>query len=148
MLAPAKLYLLNFLWQHHQLEICCLNPWGFRAVVLNPWVATPCGESHDLFIWIIYKIFTLWFTTVAKLQLWISSEILLWLGVPTTWGTVLKGHSIRKVEKHCCSRGYFYFKPLQKGGVACVLSYFTILTIWEIGSPYTPYKQESAGSVS
>ena len=148
MLAPAKLYLLNFLWQHHQLEICCLNPWGFRAVVLNPWVATPCGESHDLFIWIIYKIFTLWFTTVVKLQLWISSEILLWLGVTTAWGTVLKGHSIRMVEKHCCSRGYFYFKPLQKGGVACVLSYFTILTIWEIGSPYTPYKQESAGSVS
>ena len=148
MLAPAKLYLLNFLWQHHQLEICCLNPWAFRAVVLNPWVATPCGESRDLFILITYKIFTLWFTTVAKLQLWISSEILLWLGVHTAWGTVLKGHSIRMVEKHCCSRGYFYFKPLQKGGVACVLSYFTILTIWEIGSPYTPYKQESAGSVS
>ena len=144
MLAPAKLYLLNFLWQHHQLEICCLNPWAFRAVVLNPWVATPCGESHGLFIWITNKIFTLWFTTVAKLQLWISSEILLWLGVPTTWGTVLKGHSIRMVEKHC-SRGYFYFKPLQKGSV---LSYFTVLTIWEIGSPCTPYKQESAGSVS
>ena len=147
MLAPAKLYLLNFLWQHHQLEICCLNPWAYRAVVLNPWVATPGGESHDLFILITYKIFTLWFTTVVKLQLWISSEILLWLGVPTPWGTVLKGHSIRMVEKHC-SRGYFYFKPLQKGGVACVLSYFTMLTICEVGSPCTPYTQDSAGSVS
>ena len=69
MLAPAKLYLLNFLWQHHQLEICCLNPWAYRAVVLNPWVATPCGESYDFFIQIIYKIFTLWFSKVAKLQL-------------------------------------------------------------------------------
>ena len=147
MLAPAKLYLLNFLWQHHQLEICCLNPWAYRAVVLNPLVTTPCGESHSLFIWITNKIFTLWFTTVAKLQLWVISEILLWLGVTTTWGTVLKGHSIRKVEKHC-SRGYFYFKPLQKGGVACVLSYFTILTICEVGFPCTHYKQESAGSVS
>ena len=147
MLAPAKLYLLNFLWQHHQLEICCLNPWAYRAVVLNLWVATPCGESRDLFIRITYKIFTLWLTTVAKLQLWISSEILLWLGVPTTWGTVLKGHSIRMVEKHC-SRGYFYFKPLQKGGVACVLSYFTMLTICEVGFPCTPYKQDSAGSLS
>ena len=147
MLAPAKLYLLNFLWQHHQLEICCLNSWDYRVVVLNLWVATLWGESNDFFIRFTYKIFTLWFTTVAKLQLWISSEILLWLGVPTTWGTVLKGHSIRMVEKHC-SRGYFYFKPLQKGGVACVLSYFTILTIWEIGSPYTPYKQESAGFLS
>jgi hypothetical protein len=147
MLAPAKLYLLNFLWQHHQLEICCLNPWAFRAVVLNLWVAPTWEESNDLFIRIIYKIFTLWFTIVAKLHLWISSGILLCLGVPTTWGTVLKGHSIRMVEKHC-SRGYFYFKPLQKGGVACVLSYFTILTIWEIGSPRIPYKQDSAGSVS
>ena len=148
MLSPAMIYLLNLFWQHPQLEICCLNPWAFRAVVLNPWVATPCGESHGLFIWITIKIFTLWCNTVAKLQLWISSEILLWLGVHTAWGTVLKGHSIRMVEKHCCSRGYFYFKPLQKGGVACVLSYFTILTIWEIGSPYTPYKQEPAGFLS
>ena len=59
----------------------------------------------------------------------------------------IKGSHIRRVEKHC-SREYFYFKPLQKGGVACVLSYFTMLTICEVGSACTPYKQESAGSVS
>ena len=147
MLAPAKLYLLNFLWQHHQLEICCLNPWAYRAVVLNLWVATPGGGSQMTFSYGSHIRYLHYVTTVAKLQLWISSEMLLWLGVPTTWGTVLKRHSIRMVEKHC-SRGYFYFKPLQKGGVACVLSYFTMLTICEVGSPCTPYKQESAGSVS
>ena len=27
--------------------------------------------------------------------------IILWLGVIATWGTVLKGHSIRKVENDC-----------------------------------------------
>ena len=30
-----------------------------------------------------------------------SNEIVLWLGVTTTWGTVVKGLSIRKVESHC-----------------------------------------------
>jgi hypothetical protein len=28
-------------------------------------------------------------------------SILLWLAVTTTCGTILKGHSIRKVENHC-----------------------------------------------
>lgn len=30
-------------------------------------------------------------------------QITLWLGV-TTWGIVLKGHSIRKTESHCSSK--------------------------------------------
>jgi hypothetical protein len=29
-------------------------------------------------------------------------EIIFWLGVITTWRTVLKGHSIGKVENLCC----------------------------------------------
>jgi hypothetical protein len=40
-----------------------------------------------------------------KLQLWSSSEIILWFwgGVITTRGVVLKGQCIRKVENHWCS---------------------------------------------
>ena len=73
-----------------------------RTVVLKLWVMTPWG-SH----------IRLWFITVSKLQLWRSNEIMLWLGVSITRGTVLKGHSIRKVENHwsrmrqkfpCCSK--------------------------------------------
>ena len=51
-----------------------------------------------------YHIFTLWFMTVAKLQLQSSNKNNFMVGVPTT---VLKGHSIRKVENHC-SKGLCY----------------------------------------
>ena len=44
-----------------------------------------------------YQIFTLWLITIAKLQLW-SNRIILYLGVTTTCGTILEGHSIRKLE--------------------------------------------------
>lgn len=30
--------------------------------------------------------------------------MILWLGVTKAWKTLLKGHSIRKVENHCCGR--------------------------------------------
>lgn len=30
-----------------------------------------------------------------------AKSIILWLGVPTPWETVLEGHSSKKVEKHC-----------------------------------------------
>jgi hypothetical protein len=30
----------------------------------------------------------------------VAPKLILWLSVNTTWGTVLKGLSIRKVEKH------------------------------------------------
>ena len=44
---------------------------------------------------------TLWFIMVTKLQLWSSNKnLILWLGVSTTWGTVLEGCSIRKVENY------------------------------------------------
>jgi hypothetical protein len=42
-------------------------------------------------------IFTLRFITVAKLESQSSNTITLWLGVTTTGGTVVKGHSVRKV---------------------------------------------------
>jgi hypothetical protein len=48
----------------------------------------------------VCQIFTLCFMTVVKLQLW-SSKIILWSGVTITWGIVLKGYNIRKVESYC-----------------------------------------------
>lgn len=38
-----------------------------------------------------YQVFKFQFKMVAKLQLWNSNEILLWLGVTTSWRTVFKG---------------------------------------------------------
>lgn len=35
----------------------------------------------------------------SKLHLWNSNKIIFWLGVLTTWGSVLKGHSIRNKTK-------------------------------------------------
>jgi hypothetical protein len=47
-----------------------------KAVVFNLWVATPLGEgvSNDPFKGVTYQMFTLWFTTGAKLQLWHENE--------------------------------------------------------------------------
>lgn len=53
---------------------------------------------------VTYQIFILRFIRVVKLQLWSSNEIISWLGVTTTWGTVLKRCGIRKVENHCLER--------------------------------------------
>lgn len=42
------------------------------------------------------------FHNSAKLQLWSSDENNFMMGeVATTWGTVLKGHSITEIKKHC-----------------------------------------------
>lgn len=46
------------------------------------------------------KVIFLQFIPVAKLQIWNSNKIILWLEVTKTWGTVLKSYSIRKVEHH------------------------------------------------
>ena len=74
-------------------------PGHTRPVVFNLWVWTLTrGHISDN---PACQIFTLWFITLAKLQLWSSNKIILWLGVTTLWGTVLKGCSNRKVENHC-----------------------------------------------
>lgn len=39
--------------------------------------------------------------TVAKLPLGSSSKIILWLGITTAWGALLKGCSIGRAENHC-----------------------------------------------
>ena len=48
----------------------------------------------------VYQIFTLWFITVAKLQLWSSNENAFMVGGHYKRGTVLKGVVIGKVESH------------------------------------------------
>lgn len=63
------------------------------TVVLNLWVETPLGFA--------YQTSTLQFVKVATLQFGGSNEILLWLRVTTTWGTVFKGRSIWNIENHC-----------------------------------------------
>lgn len=48
-----------------------------------------------------YLIPPLKFRTAEKLSLWRRNNIILWLGVIKTWGTVLKGCSIRKTKNYC-----------------------------------------------
>lgn len=47
------------------------------------------------------RIFAWLFIKVAKLQAQSSNGIFLWLGVTATWGIVLTGHNMRKVENRC-----------------------------------------------
>lgn len=69
-------------------------------VPLGEWVSTvghdPLGVAHQI-SWIldIYIIIH----NSDKSQLWSINEIILWLEVITTWGSVLKGHNIKKAEK-------------------------------------------------
>jgi hypothetical protein len=58
------------------------------ATVLKLWGHDPFGRRLSP------KLFTLWFTTIAKLQL-LSSSKELWVGVSTTWGIVLNGIRFR-----------------------------------------------------
>ena len=74
--------------------------WEFKAAVLNLGVA-----KHGTVEWPFHRpktirkqIPTLLFITVTQLQLW-SSENYFMVWVTPTWGTALKGHSIRKVGK-------------------------------------------------
>jgi hypothetical protein len=61
--------------------------------------------TEQWFSALISEIQTLWFTRVTKLHSWSSHENNFMVGgrgaaVTTTWGTVLKGCSIRKGESH------------------------------------------------
>ena len=47
-----------------------------------------------------YQVFMLQLITVTELQLWSHNENNFMDGVTTTWGAVLEGRSIRKVENH------------------------------------------------
>lgn len=61
------------------------------------------------------RTFAWLFIKVAKLQTQSSSGIFLWLGVTATWGIVLTGHNMRKVENRCpngCMYGYTHIHEL------------------------------------
>lgn len=79
-------YFLYFLWISGSQHV------GITAVT------TPLGFESDI---LHIRYFTLRLLTVAKWQSWSSKEVISWLGVTTKQGTVLKGHSNRKVGKHC-----------------------------------------------
>ena len=74
------------------------QPKTSRLVVLNLWVATPLGWTGP-FIGVECQIFTLWFTTVAKITVVskVTPKIMLWLEVISIWGTVLnKGSQLEE----------------------------------------------------
>ena len=75
-------------------------------VVLNLWVMTPLGikqsfnrgylrlsENTDIYIMIPGNS--------KNYSFEIATKIILWLGVTTTWGTVLDGQNTRNIENHC-----------------------------------------------
>ena len=76
---------------------CLVTVSWSRVVVLKLRATIPLGSQSR---YPAYQIFTLWFITVAKLQLWSSNEIIIWWGVTIAWGTGLKCHSIRKIESY------------------------------------------------
>lgn len=62
----------------------------------------------------IFTLFILWFIMAAILKLWYTTENNVWMGVATTWATVLKGHSIRKKQWFKWSwleHKFLHFKP-------------------------------------
>jgi hypothetical protein len=63
------------------------------------------GGLDNLFIGVTsdhwkYQKFTLWLITVENYSYEVATKIILCLGVITAWGTLLRGHSIRKGENH------------------------------------------------
>ena len=93
--APLSSHLKE--WYYKMEHLLALS----ETVVLSLWVMTPLGTRNR---YPAYQTFTLWFITVAKVWLWKSKKIILWLGVITTWDTVIKGHSIRKGENRSSNR--------------------------------------------
>jgi len=84
-----------------------------------------------------FQIFTFWFLTVAKLQLWSSKVAILQSWVSSTaWGNVLKCHRIRKAENHCpaegldCNAGFHMLRWVQSQKME-------ITSLWE-----TPHRNK------
>lgn len=66
-----------------------------QPVGLDPCKALPMNIGNHWY---------LRFIAVAKSQLWSGNGVILWLGVTTTWETILKGLSLWRVKDRC-SRG-------------------------------------------
>lgn len=100
-----------------------------RLVVLNRWFSTPLGMGYQI-------------SCISDIHIIIhNNEIILWSGVTTTWGSILKDRSIRKVETHC-HRLFLPIKiirPLNKRGnlwckKTCIL-YTGLLNCWYKAPP-------------
>lgn len=96
---PGSISLIDFPVAFQVKVIFCNNS-------LTQW-STTC-ESWTLWQTPISKIIYIMIHHRSKLQLWSRNEnnFMLGWGVTTTWGTVLKDHSIRKVEDHCSDGTY------------------------------------------
>ena len=102
------------------------STWGLWA----PWRGKPplyiyiCSYEHIYIYIYVHRghISDIWHIrylhqnniTVAKLQLWSSNNNNFILGVTTTWRSILKGLSIKKVENHCSSWSLVYFVWLEE----------------------------------
>lgn len=133
--------------QQHQWKACLLECWACESQARgNDQYFSACGSWP---IWgshikcLSYQIFRFWFITTSEFQLWSSNEIILWLGVRRTWGVVVKGESIRKVEHTqglglSCRRWWCPShlacapdaRPLEERQVHSPLSHFSTPEIW------------------
>lgn len=84
------------------------TPKSSRAKILNLWADTLLG-SNDSFTGMAYQIFSVSDTYIAvhnssRVTVYefvtVATKIDLWLGLTTTWATVLKSHCIGKDEDH------------------------------------------------
>jgi hypothetical protein len=89
----------------------------FRAVVLSLWGSTPLkveGRIHrdHIRLWGHTDAYTMLHNSSKDYSYEIATKVILRLGVTTTWGTVLKGRSIRKTGSHWVWACRFEFPPM------------------------------------
>lgn len=89
---------------------------SLEQAVLSQWVATPLWIAMTLSqgSYIRYPTCHRQFITVVELKLWISNRNKFMVGVPMAWATVLKGHSIRKVENHLGLEGIYHSELMSR----------------------------------
>jgi len=78
-----------------------------KALVLSLWVTTPLGGG------VTYNVSTLWLIIVEKYSYEVAAKYFYGWRVTTTWGTVFKVCSVRKVENHC-SKDVFHLNKEKK----------------------------------
>jgi hypothetical protein len=79
-------------------KVCTASVWPTEPAVFNLWAVTSLGLMYQIScISDIYIIIH----NEQNYSYAVAMKIILGLQVTTTWGTVLKGHSVRKVENQC-----------------------------------------------
>ena len=107
-----------------------LNPVGLH--LSGVWMGLSQGSCV---VYLVYQMFISQFMRMARLQSWSSHKNNFMVGVTRTWGTILKGHSIRKVENHC-KKSHFILQTW-------TVSITSILKV--IPPTKTKHKQETPG---